>query len=288
MNGSPTVRRRRLAAELRRLRELDGRTGDEIAAALDWSPSKVSRYELARGGLRPSDVGKLLDEYGVAGRHREQLLELANEATQKGWWEDFADALVPEYLEFIGLEAEASSVSHWQTEVIPGLLQSEEYARQIQLGYQTVVPIPPRVVERRVQARMIRQRVLTRDPPLDLSVVIDESVLQRRFGSRRVMYEQMIQLATIADMPSVELRVLPLDSDHSVAVGSFVVFRFGSAHETSLHDVVSTEQLRSEIYVQGEDETYELRRAFARLAEESLMPAESKDLILRTARNVWA
>lgn len=287
MNGSPTVRRRRLAAELRRLREQDGRTGDEVAAAIDWSPSKISRYELARSGLKPAEVEKLLDQYGVVGRHREQLLELANEATRKGWWEDYADAVQAEYLEFIGLEEEASSVSHWQTEVVPGLLQTEEYATQIQLGYQKVVPIPPRVVERRVQIRMIRQQVLTRDQPTQLSVVLDESVLRRKFGDRRVMREQLERLAAAAELPSVTLRVLPLDANHSVAVSSFVIFRFGSEHETSLHDVVSTEQLRSEIYVEGEEDTYELRRAFARLAEESLTPAESQDLIVRTAQRTW-
>jgi hypothetical protein len=288
MNGSPTVRRRRLAAELRRLRELDGRTGDEIAAAVNWSPSKVSRYELPRGGLKPTEVEKLLDQYGVTGQHREQLLALADEATRKGWWEEFADVLPREYLDFIGLEAEASSVWHWQTEVVPGLLQTEEYANHIQLGYQQVVPIPPRAVEKRVQVRMIRQQVLTRDRPLELSAVIDESALRRRFGDRRTMREQLQRLAATAELPSVTVRVLPLDGDHSVAVGSFVIFRFGSEHETSLHDVVSTEQLRSEIYVEGEEETYQLRRTFTRLADESLSPAASHDLILRTARDIWA
>src|SRR5690349_9127037 len=100
MNGSPTVHRRRLAAELCRLRDLDGRTGGEVAAALNWSPSKVSRYELARGDLKPAEVEKLLSQYEVVGQQREQVLELADEATRRGWWEDFADALPAECLAF--------------------------------------------------------------------------------------------------------------------------------------------------------------------------------------------
>lgn len=286
--GSPTVRRRRLAVELRRLREADGRTGDEVAAALDWSPSKISRYELARTGLKPAEVRKLLDVYGVTGHHRDQLLALADEATQKGWWEDYADALPAEYQAFIGLEAEARSVSHWHTEVVPGLLQTEEYARQVHLGYQKVVPIPPSVVERRVKARLIRQQLLVRDPPLELSVVLDESVLFRRFGDRLTMRDQLGRLAAASELPNVTVQILPLDTDHSIAAGSFVIFRFGDERETTLHDVVSTELLRSELHVEGEAETYQLRLAFERLAAESLSPAESRDLVVRTARRLWA
>ncbi|HCU91453.1 MAG TPA: XRE family transcriptional regulator [Actinobacteria bacterium] len=286
--GSPTVRRRRLAVELRRLREADGRTGDEVAAALDWSPSKISRYELARTGLKPAEVRKLLDVYGVTGHQRDQLLALADEATQKGWWEDYADALPAEYQAFIGLEAEARSVSHWHTEVVPGLLQTEEYARQVHLGYQKVVPIPPSVVERRVKARLIRQQLLVRDPPLELSVVLDESVLFRRFGDRLTMRDQLGRLAAASELPNVTVQILPLDMDHSIAAGSFVIFRFGDERETTLHDVVSTELLRSELHVEGEAETYQLRLAFERLAAESLSPAESRDLVVRTARRLWA
>ena len=286
--GSPTVRRRRLAVELRRLREADGRTGDEVAAALDWSPSKISRYELARTGLKPAEVRKLLDVYGVTGHQRDQLLALADEATQKGWWEDYADALPAEYQAFIGLEAEARSVSHWHTEFVPGLLQTEEYARQVHLGYQKVVPIPPSVVERRVKARLIRQQLLVRDPPLELSVVLDESVLFRRFGDRLTMRDQLGRLAAASELPNVTVQILPLDMDHSIAAGSFVIFRFGDERETTLHDVVSTELLRSELHVEGEAETYQLRLAFERLAAASLSPAESRDLVVRTARRLWA
>src|ERR1700689_4393543 len=113
MPGSPTVRRRRLAAELRAIREGTGKSGDVVAAALKWSPSKISRYELARTGLRPRDVEKLLDYYQIAGSRRDTLLELAKEATQKGWWEEFGDFLSDDYQQFIGLEHEARSIAIW-------------------------------------------------------------------------------------------------------------------------------------------------------------------------------
>src|SRR6516225_6143984 len=107
-SGSPTVRRRRLAVELRRLRDATGKTADEVGKTLGWSKAKISRYELARSGLKPADVARLLDYYGVAGNQREQLLALAEEATHRGWWEAYSDVLSEEHLAFIGLEAEAT------------------------------------------------------------------------------------------------------------------------------------------------------------------------------------
>jgi transcriptional regulator with XRE-family HTH domain len=170
--GSPTVRRRRLAAELRRLRDLSGKTGDQVAEELGWSPSKVSRYELARTGLKPPDVRKLLDLYQVDAPHRDELLALATEAARKGWWEAYSDTLPEEYAALIGLEAEASSASQWMVEGVPGLLQTEEYAREVSSGYQRVAAIAPVQMERRLEARLARQQVLNRDPPFELSVVL--------------------------------------------------------------------------------------------------------------------
>jgi transcriptional regulator with XRE-family HTH domain len=281
------VRRRRLAAELRRLRARSGKTADEVASVLGWSKAKISRYELARSGLKPSDVKSLLDFYGVRGDHRDQLLTLAEEATHKGWWEAYADVLTEEHLAFIGLEAEATSEQQWQGTVVPGLLQTEQYAQHVLGGYRQVATIPPSMIERRVETRLIRQQLLTRDPPLELAVVIDESVLHRQWGDRSVMQAQLRCLAEAADLPNVTLRVLPLNGHHALAVDSFTIFQFGKVHEATLHDVVSTETLRSYLYVEGETDTYEFRLAFEHLMEASLDPAESRELILRTARQLW-
>src|SRR6266852_2183670 len=122
--GSPTVRRRRLAAELREIRESKGKSGEAVAAALRWSPSKISRYERAKTGLQPREVERLLDYYQITGPRRELLLALAEDATQKGWWEDYADSLSPDYQQFIGLEDEASSMAVYHVDVLPGLFQT--------------------------------------------------------------------------------------------------------------------------------------------------------------------
>ena len=180
--GSPTVRRRRLAAELREIRESQGKSGDAVAAALKWSPSKISRYERARTGLQPREVERLLDYYEITGARRTLLLALAQDAAQKGWWEEFADALSPDYQQFIGLEHEASSIAIWHVDVVPGLLQTQAYARHIIGSYSRIEPIAPGMVERLVRVRMRRQQVLNREPGLQLSVVLDESVLRRRIG----------------------------------------------------------------------------------------------------------
>ncbi|SRR6266568_520953 len=287
-SSSPTVRRRRLAAELRRLRARSEKTADEVGRALGWSKAKVSRYELARSGLKPADVARLLEFYGVPGSQREQLLALAEEATHKGWWDAYSDVLTEEHLAFIGLEAEATSVQHWQVNVVPGPLQTEQYAWQVFSGYQEVATVPPTVIQRRVDTRLIRQQLLTRDEPVELAAVLDESVLHRRRGDRSVMHAQLLRLAQVSELPNVTVRIQPLGGDHRLAVDSFAILQFGKEHETTLHDVVNTEHLSTQLYVEGETDTYNFRLAFAHLTKVSLPPAESRELILRTAQQLWA
>ena len=285
--ASPTVRRRRLAAELRGIRESKGKSGDAVAAALRWSPSKISRYERARTGLRPREVERLLDYYQITGPRRALLLALAEDATQKGWWEEFGPSLSEEYQQFIGLEHEATSMAIWHVDVVTGLLQTEAYARHIISSYSRVEPMAPGMIGRMVQVRMRRQQVLSRDG-LELSVVLDESVLKRRIGDDSVMYEQLQRLAREADRPNLTLQILPLDAQHTIFGESFVVFGFGEDSDAMLQDVVSTEHMRSAFTLEGERETYLHRIAFQMLAEASLDPAASKALILQTAESHWS
>jgi transcriptional regulator with XRE-family HTH domain len=288
MPGSPTVRRRRLAAELRAIRESKGKSGDTVAAALRWSPSKISRYERAKTGLQPREVERLLDYYQITGSRRALLLGLAEDASHKGWWEQFADSLSDDYQQFIGLEDEASSIDIWHVDVVTGLLQTERYARHIISSYSRVEPITPGMVERLVRVRMRRQQILNRETELQLSVVLDESVLKRRVGGNAVMYEQLQRLAREAERPNVTIQILRLDTQHTVFGESFVIFRFGSDSEAMLQDVVSAEHLRSGFSVEGEKETYLHRIAFRMLADASLRPDESMDLILDTAESHWS
>ena len=285
--ASPTVRRRRLAAELRGIRENKGKSGDAVAAALRWSPSKISRYERARTGLRPREVERLLDYYQITGPRRALLLDLAEDAAQKGWWEEFAGSLPEDYQQFIGLEHEAASIAIWHVDVVAGLLQTEAYARHIIGSYSRVEPVPPGMIGRLVRVRMRRQQVLNREG-LALSVVLDESVLRRRIGDDLVMYEQLQHLAREADRPNLTLRILPLDAQHTIFGESFVIFGFGADSEAMLQDVVSTEHMRSGCILEGERETYLHSIAHQMLAEAALDPVTSRTLIMQTAQSHWS
>jgi transcriptional regulator with XRE-family HTH domain len=285
--GSPTVRRRRLAAELREIRESKGKSGDAVAAALRWSPSKISRYERAKTGLQPREVERLLDYYEVTGQRRELLLALAEDATQKGWWEEY-DSLTADYQQFIGLEDEASEIAAWDVYVLPGLFQTEAYARHIIGTYRQIEPVTPGMIERLVKVRMRRQQVVDRESGLSLSVVIDESVLHRRVGSVQVMYEQLQRLAQDADRPNVTLKILPMDAPHTVFVESFVIFRFDPDSDAGLQDVVCSEHLRNDFSLEGEKDTYLHWIAFQMLERASLDPDLSKELILKTAESHWS
>ena len=291
--GSPTVRRRRLAAELRGIRESKGKSGDAVAAALKWSPSKISRYERARTGLRPQEVARLLDYYQITGPRRALLLGLAEDAAQKGWWEEFAESLSDDYKQFIGFEHEAASMAIWHVDVVTGLLQTEAYARHIISSYSRIEPLPPGMIGRMVGVRLRRQQVLDRED-LKLSVVLDESVLKRRIGDESVMYEQLQRLVRDGDRPNLTLQILPLSAQHTVFGESFVIFGFRDDSDVRgegdamQQDVVITEQLRSSVTLEGERETYLHRIAFQALSDASLSPAESRALILDTAESFWS
>lgn len=284
--ASPTVRRRRLAAELRRLRERLDLTGEEVAESLGWSAAKISRIETAKTGARPTDVRKLLELYGVEAGHREELLTLAREAERKGWWEAYSNSLSSKYHAYIGLEAEAESVQQWATELVPGLLQTAAYARQTIVALQNIASIPPRQIEARVETRQLRQQVLTREKPLELSVILDESVLRRRFGDNSLMRAQLNQLVETAQLPNVTVCVLPLDRGH-LGVSNFTLMRFAPAYDIALHDVVYVEQLTSGFYFEDELDTFRYSLAFEHLTTAALDPAKSIELIECLADKVW-
>ena len=213
---------------------------------------------------------------------------LARDANKRGWWEDYPTEVISDgYRAFISLEAEAASIMLWQVDIVPGLLQTEAYARQVIEGYQEVVKISPTTVDRRVSVRMIRQQVLTSKPPPELSAVIDESVLLRRIGRREVMYEQLHHLAKVADRPNVQLRVIPLATESSLRTASFEMFSFG--HRTGeLRDIVCTEGVETEMYIEDDPDTYHHRLVFQGLVKASLSPVDSQNLIQETAEHAWA
>ena len=178
-------------------------------------------------------------------------------------------------------------MSVWHVDVVTGLLQTEDYARHIISSYSRVEPIPPGLIARLVRVRMRRQQVLNRDG-LQLSVVLDESVLRRRIGDDSVMYSQLRRLAREAERPNLTLQMLPLNAQHVVFGESFVVFGFGVDSDAMLQDVVVTEQLKNSFTLEGERETYLHRIAFQMLADAALDPVTSRELILDLAESHWS
>jgi transcriptional regulator with XRE-family HTH domain len=250
-SASPTVRRRRLAVELRRLRERANLTGDQVAERVGWSASKLSRIENAHTGPRPAEIKQLLSLYGVEGGTADALISLAQEAkTLKGWWESYSQTIPPAYAALIGMEAEAKSAWSWEPLIVPGLLQTEEYAQAVTEGLlEHITPLPPAVTRRRVQARITRQDVLTRDNPLQLSAILDESVLSRRFGNPTVMKKQLDRLLELTELDNVMLRILPLNGRHPIGTGAFVLLQFDEVHDVDHHDVdeISSRKLISSV-----------------------------------------
>jgi len=286
-HGSPTVRRRRLAAELHRLRECSGLTGDQVAERLGWSQAKISRIENTRTGIKPADAQRLLDLYGVDGGRRGELLAMAGEASRKAWWETYSTDIPDELVDFIGMEAEAETISNWESEVVPGLLQTEAYAREIIQSWRSFVTITPSTVERRVEARLARQQVLIRDYPIELSVVLDESVLLRRFAGKAVMHEQLERLIEISELPNAKLQILELRGHHPIGTGGFVIFRFPYAHEIAMPNVVCVEYLTSSFFVKEDPEIYYYQLAFQYLQTHAMGPDQSRARIAQIAREEW-
>ena len=289
--GSPSVRGRRLAAELRRLRERTGLNGEEVAERLGWSGSKVSRIELHRTGIKQTDLRELLDLYGVEEPYRGDLMALARESAQKSPLRQITSSFPPEaeYGTYLSAEAEAESVWNWEPQVVPGLLQTPDYARASLKPWQVMFPGPPSEIERRVEARLLRQQILTRDPPLELSVVMDESVLYRRFGSRTVMRQQLERLAEASELPNVQVRIYRLDGqDTPLPVGAFSYMQFPYVHDVPFHDIVSVEHLQGSYYLEDEEQTYRYRVAFEYLVERSLDTAQSRSTIATAIREAWS
>lgn len=279
----PSVRARQLAAEIRRLREVRRLTGEEVAAQLGWSPSKVSRIETGRSPVTVSDLRRLLDLHQVPASRRDRLIELARTADQRGWWDAYADTLPEGYSAMIALEAAAESVLHYHPSLIPGLLQTEAYMEEIVRS--SLLVEPPGVVSQRVEVRLTRQAVLTQDEdPLGMTAVLDEAGLRRQVGGPQVMYEQLLHLAEIAARPNIALQVLPLArGSHPAMAGGFTILQFPGVIESS---VVYLDNMTSDIFVEREAEVHYYRLAFDRLREMALEPRQSVTLITQIADQI--
>jgi transcriptional regulator with XRE-family HTH domain len=277
---SPTVRRRRLGQELRQLREDAGLTCEEVGERLEWSGAKVSRIETARVGVRPRDVGDLLDLYKVTDKqHRDNLLTLTREARQRGWW--YGGALPEGFNTWVSLEAEATSFRVYDMHVANGLLQTEDYARAVLRS--VWVAETAEQIERRVALRMKRQQALTREEnPLHLWAVIDEAVLHRRVGGPAVLRAQLRHLVEESEKPHITLQVLPFSAGAHVGVdGPFTIAELAAPDS----EVVSIEYRLGGLYLEQDDEVRQYARIFDRLRATAMSPDESVELMAKLARD---
>jgi transcriptional regulator with XRE-family HTH domain len=222
------VRRRRLAAELRRLREASARTHEDVASELGWHRSKLSRIEGAQFvRLSFTDLRALLDLYGVTDQsQRQALITLGKEGRERGWWHSYSDVLPNPHSVLIGLEAETSSIRAYHAQLVPGLLQTEGYMRAIlRAGLMTASQRDE--IDRFVEVRKARQALLGQEPPVALWAVLDEAVLRRRVGGADVMRDQIERLIEVSDLPNVNVQVLPDDAgEHPGLEGSFMILSF--------------------------------------------------------------
>jgi transcriptional regulator with XRE-family HTH domain len=243
---SPTVRRRRLALELRRLREAARLTCEEVADHLECSASKISRVETGRVSVSPRDVRDMLELYGVAPQQRESLVQLARDSRQKGWWHAYSDTMQPQFVTYVGLESAAAEIRIYEVSLIPELLQTEDYARAvIRSG---MMNSPAEDVERRVALRMARQPAVSRDDPPKVWAVLDEAALRRRVGGAGLMRLQLEHLLAQATLPNVAVQVIPFGGGAHPAMGRpFIILVFPERVDT---DVVYLEDLTSALYLE--------------------------------------
>ncbi len=271
---SPTIRRRRLALELRRLRETAKLTCEEVAEHLECSASKISRMETGRVSVSPRDVRDMLELYRAPDEQRESLVQLARDSRQKGWWHAYSDAMLPHIATYIGLESAASEIRIYEVSLIPGLLQTEAYARTvIQAG---MMDSPREDIERKVALRMARQPAVSRGGPLQIWAVVDEAALRRCVGGPAVMRSQLEHLLCQAAMPNVQLQVVPFAAGAHPGMGRPFVILVFSEGDT---DVVYLEELVSALWVEDVAEVARHNAFFNHLRATALSFEDSRALI---------
>ncbi|MEU3824919.1 helix-turn-helix domain-containing protein [Streptomyces sp. SID486] len=279
-NVNPTVRRRRLGQELRRLRELKGMTAEEVAERLLVSQSKISRLENGRRSISQRDVRDLCGVYEVEDqRIVDSLMEMARDSRQQGWWHTFGD--IP-YSVYIGLETDAESLRVYEPQLVTGLLQTRAYAEALVQG--ALPETSTAEIEKRVQVRMRRQeRISAEHNPLRLWVVLDEAALRRVVGSRLVMREQLEHLIEMSQMPHVTVQVLPFEvGAHPGLNGQYAILEFADAADSS---VVYLEGVTSDLYLEKAQDVQKYAVMYEHLRAQSLNVEASRQFISDVAKS---
>ncbi|WP_239126802.1 helix-turn-helix domain-containing protein [Asanoa siamensis] len=282
MPNWPTLRRRRLARELSNLRESIGMTIEDAARRAGISPSHLSRVERALVGVRVPVVKALLTTYGTSAATVASLVEVAESASQRGWWHRYAGSIPDEYATYIGFESDAARIWNFELISVPGLMQTEGYTRAVLQG--GVARLTEEEIERRVEVRMRRQTLLRREDAPAVWVVLDEAAIRRRVGSPLTMAEQLSQLADIAETPRVDVQVIPFSAGaHPGTPGAFVVLGFTDPHD---REIVYIETMAGDLYPEGDAETSRAVQAFDRLRAMALSPDDSASMIRDAAEEL--
>lgn len=274
-NG-PTVRRIMVGVQLRRLREANGITREAAAYVIRGSESKISRLELGRVGFKQRDIADLLTLYGVHDdAQRESLLSMAREANTAGWWHSYDDVLPSWFQTYVGLEESAELIRSYEVQFIPGLLQTEDYARAVATAGAPHAKSDE--IERRVRLRMQRQQILARPKPPGLWMVIDEGALRRPMGGRAVMRAQLRRLVELVEKPDITLQVMPFRfGAHAADGGAFSILRFP---EHDVPDIVYVEQLVSALYLDKPELVETYAATMNRLTVDSHRPERTVELV---------
>ncbi len=268
--GNPAVLRILLGAQLRRLREAKKITLEDAGYVIRASHSKISRIESGRVGFKERDIVDLFIHYGVTDQAQIQTLRgFAARANSRGWWHAYSDVLPSWFEEYIFLEEAATRISGYEVQFVPGLLQTEEYARAVTLlAYSN-----PKEIARRVSLRMARQARLSATEQVSLAVVLDEAALSRPIGGRSVMRDQLAHLIEMSQRPNVTIQVLPFKvGGHAAAGGPFSVLHFA---ESDLSDIVYLEQLSTAQYLDKPDMVARYLEVIERLRLEAATQADS-------------
>jgi transcriptional regulator with XRE-family HTH domain len=281
--GGPTVLRMTLGGQLRRLRESRGITREQAGEALRASHAKISRLELGRVGFKERDIADLLTLYGVTdAAERDAFLNLARQANSPGWWHRYGDLLPGWFETYLGLEQSATVIRSYESQFVPGLLQTADYGRaviRLVHGRET-----PNEIDRRVDLRMRRQEVLGGAEPPVLWAVLDESSLHRPIGGVTVMRSQLQRLIDAAERPNITIQVMPYEvGGHAAAGGPFTILRFP---EADLPDIVYLEQLTSALYLDKRPDVDRYLAVMDQLSVQAEPPDETPRLLSKLLKNL--